>query len=263
MTNNMGVAAMTKNTSFRGLTAAALAVSALFAAQPAAADIIEINNFWAGSGVATINFTGTNWLTGQKVSGLQESGGSGGFKTYDLTTDPNKQNAFQSFCVNIFNSFSFSVDSNDKQQPATIISTSAAADLGQLYTNHHAEIDSTSSSAENEAAFQLAVWEIVNEQSQGDTSYDLNAGTFKASGTGSSLAQSWLSELYGANTTSEYAANIWTVQSMITTGHGYAQDLVTFSPIQTPVPEPETYAMMLVGLGLLGFSARRKNQNFV
>ena len=29
----------------------------------------------------------------------------------------------------------------------------------------------------------------------------------------------------------------------------------------SPVPEPETYAMLLVGLGLLGFSARRRNEN--
>lgn len=28
-----------------------------------------------------------------------------------------------------------------------------------------------------------------------------------------------------------------------------------------PVPEPETYAMMLAGLGLLGFAARRKQKN--
>jgi hypothetical protein len=28
----------------------------------------------------------------------------------------------------------------------------------------------------------------------------------------------------------------------------------------TPVPEPETYAMMLVGLGLIGGIARRRKQ---
>jgi hypothetical protein len=241
------------NINFRGLIAAALAAAALCAAQPAAADIIEINNFWAGAGNVNISFTGTNWHDGSTVTGLNEYGGSGGFKTYDLTTDPNRQNAFQSFCVDIFHSFGFVVDSKDTLQPASIISATAAADLGRLYTNHQADISSTSSSANNEAAFQLAVWEIVNERSG---AYNLNGGAFKASGTGSSTAQTWLNEL-ATPSASNYAANIWTVQSMITTGNGYAQDVVVFAP----VPEPQTYAMMLVGLGLLGFSARRKNQN--
>lgn len=31
-----------------------------------------------------------------------------------------------------------------------------------------------------------------------------------------------------------------------------------YAPLTTVVPEPETYAMMLVGLGLLGFTARRR-----
>lgn len=34
----------------------------------------------------------------------------------------------------------------------------------------------------------------------------------------------------------------------------------SLAPITTAVPEPETYAMMLAGIGLLGFAARRKNQ---
>jgi len=33
------------------------------------------------------------------------------------------------------------------------------------------------------------------------------------------------------------------------------------SPVVTSVPEPETYAMMLAGLGLLGVMARRRKQN--
>ncbi len=245
---------MTNSKGFRDLSVAALAATALFVAQPAAADTIEINNFWAGSGSATIDFTGTDWHDGSTVTGLHEVGGSGGFKTYNLTTDPNRQNAFQSFCVDIFSSFSFAVSSIDKLQPATIISSVVAADLGRLYTNHHAEIDSGFSSAENESAFQLAVWEIVNEGASGSSSYNLLGGAFKAAGTGGSLAQKWLNELSIASA-SEYVANIWTVQSMVS-GKGYAQDVVVFAP----VPEPQTYAMMLVGLGLLGFSARRKNR---
>jgi hypothetical protein len=239
------------NTNFRlhGLTVG-LAVAVLFAAQPAAADTIELNNFWAGSGTVTIDFTGTNWHDGSTVTGLHESGGSGGFKTYDLTTDPGRANPFQSFCVDIFHSFNFIIDSNDVLKPATIISSQADVDLGRLYTNHQADIALTGSSATNEAAFQLAVWEIVNERSG---AYSLGGGQFSATGTGSALAGTWLSEL-GTASSSAYTANIWTVQSMLSVGQGYAQDVVVFAP----VPEPQTYAMLLVGLGLIGFSARRK-----
>lgn len=241
---------MSKNIKRSGLPFAAIAIAALFTAQPAAADTIEINNFWAGSGNVTIDFSGINWHNGSTVTGLHEYGGSGGFLTYNLSTDPLRKNGFQSFCVDIFSSFSFAVSSTDVLKPASIISSQAAVDLGRLYTNHHAAIDSRSSSAANEAAFQLAVWEIVNE---GSGSYMLNNGNFKATGTGSALAQTWLSELSTASA-SNYNANIWAVQSMITSGKGYAQDVVVFAP----VPEAQTYAMMLAGLGLIGFSARRR-----
>jgi hypothetical protein len=49
-------------------------------------------------------------------------------------------------------------------------------------------------------------------------------------------------------------------------GNGGFADLstVTFNTPVAPVPEPETYAMLLVGLGLIGFMARRREGfNFV
>jgi hypothetical protein len=171
-----------------GFSMAAFAVTALFAAQPAAADIIEINNFWE-SGAATFNFSGMDWHNGSNVK-LGETGGADNI-----------------------HSFGFAVDSNDIEQPAKVISSMEAVDLGRIYTNHPADIDLTYSSA---------------------------------------LAQMRLKEL-GIPSASNYAANIWTEQSVITRGH--AQGAV----VVAPVPKPQTYAMMLVGLGLLGVSVRRKN----
>jgi hypothetical protein len=39
------------------------------------------------------------------------------------------------------------------------------------------------------------------------------------------------------------------------------KDGVSLSTVTTPVPEAETYAMMLVGLGLVGFMVRRRNRS--
>ena len=57
---------------------------------------------------------------------------------------------------------------------------------------------------------------------------------------------------------------LWNGSAFVTTDigpfPGQAEDgiFVTADIIQNPVPEPETYALMLAGLGVLGFVARRK-----
>jgi hypothetical protein len=53
-----------------------------------------------------------------------------------------------------------------------------------------------------------------------------------------------------------YMAKVWgtTVDTRLIPGH----PSYSFSLVAVPVPEPETYAMMLAGLGMMGFIARRR-----
>jgi len=52
------------------------------------------------------------------------------------------------------------------------------------------------------------------------------------------------------------------VTAVIGSFPGQAEDgiFVTADIIRNPVPEPETYAMLIAGLGVLGFAARRRKQ---
>jgi hypothetical protein len=232
---------------------AALAGTVLLAAQSAMADTIQLSSFWAGSGSASINFQGTNYHNGATVSVI-EGGGSGGFKTNDLTTSPAGGNSFQAWCVDIFHSFSFPISTVDVLKSAvSIFGTTKANDLGRLYTIAGSSVSSTGTSAANSSAFQLAVWEIVNETA--GSFYNLGSGAFKVSGTGDSIAQGWLNTLNTTSTASAYSVNIWSVTGQGASGMG-AQDVAVFAPI----PEPETYVMLMAGLGLMGFVARRRQQ---
>ena len=48
----------------------------------------------------------------------------------------------------------------------------------------------------------------------------------------------------------------------ITTSYAlYGLDSVRFVTVESPIPEPETYAMMLAGLGLLGMKFKRKQKS--
>ena len=107
-----------------------------------------------------------------------------------------------------------------------------------------------SGSSLNSAAFQLALWELAKDDGK------LSSGIVQStSGTDSAvvtLASSMINNAKnGVAGPNQYSFNLYT--------SGKNQDyLVASMSSVTPVPEPETYAMLLAGLGLIGFTANRR-----
>jgi hypothetical protein len=73
-------------------------------------------------------------------------------------------------------------------------------------------------------------------------------GAFTGPGTYHALLSGWSSDSLSGTGNASYFTNI--------TMDGYAK--VTYTYTTLPVPEPETYAMLLAGLGLVGAIARRR-----
>jgi hypothetical protein len=163
--------------------------------------------------------------------------------------------SFTAYCVDLNQSFSWN-------SPFAVTTYSASVDFGavkadamnRLYTQHVSEVDTVTESA----AFQLALWEIVSESPGGANSLSRrspNRGSFyiKSSSDGGAarnLANSWLAGL-GSGATGGYQLTVL--------HNAFKQDQL----MAIPVPEPETYATMLAGLGLLGVAVRRRQSNAV
>jgi hypothetical protein len=238
----------------------AAAVGGLFGSQAAKADNINLYGWWGGyrwDASMTLGAGLVNYHDNSVLGSTQSFGpfGAGGFDVVDNTTST----SFQGWCVDVFHDFYF--NSSTSQGSAvlntatSVFGSTIATDLGRLATEAYSTVGTptgspTAAQDDYSAAFQLAVWEIVNENAPGG--YDLTTGNFMAAAGGNAvaIAQGWLSNL---PTVSHYNVDIWSIQDNGASGWG-PQDVAVFSP----APEPETYALMLAGLGLMGLVARRR-----
>lgn len=219
---------------FRPSFAAAL-IAGLLSSTAALADAVTITGFQWGSSDIDTSMSGT-------VSVGQFKGTLNG-------------NAFVTYCTDLHETFNWNTPYTN-YFPAANGSTygftaAQALTLGKLYTVADAQVDTRDESV----AFQLAVWEALY-----DSTYEVR----NVAGRGSFYVES------GGNLAQKTLANAWLAQA---SALGSSQFNVTrLASVDAPqrndghqdfilvnrVPEPQTHALMLAGLGAMALVARRR-----
>jgi len=203
----------------------------------------------APASAATLNLTGyaNGGPSSVSVASPSYSGGAGQFQG---TLDGN---AFKTFCAEIGQDFNF----NTTYTYSIISGTTAWTNpvylgLSRLVTWLAAN-PTFNNTPDKSAAMQSAVWEVIYETSG---TYDLLGGTFKVLNTSPAGTRAAVNTLNG-----EWGNINTTLPTLFADKltNANRQDFL----LTTPVPEPEAFAMMLAGLGLVGAIARRRSRTTV
>lgn len=218
----------------------ALAAAAVlsFAAPHAATAATQVNitnsTFAVGSNSGVLHFAGSPF------DGLGVSIGE--FKLTGTTVGTGTSATFYTYCVDIMHA----------------LSTPGVFDivpLSQMYTGLKATninkilANTNATNATEAAAVQLALWEVTFETSG---SFNVNSGAFNITG-GDSGAARTLANTYLSN------LNSWNVSSTQTAQLLYNPNLQS-QVYLAPVPEPTTWAMMIVGFGVVGAAMRSRRR---
>ncbi len=161
-----------------------------------------------------------------------------------IGTTSSNGTSFQAFCIDPFQYSSHSALQYTAYSNLDTLGSTKAGYIANLYSQSYA---STSGNDLNSAAFQLALWELAKDDGV------LTTGAVQTtSHTSSALVNAANSMIYNA----EHSGSGSTQYSFSLYTNGSQQDYLVASV--SAVPEPATYAMLLAGLGLMGFTARRR-----
>ncbi|WP_371056002.1 VPLPA-CTERM sorting domain-containing protein [Rhodosalinus sp. K401] len=163
---------------------------------------------------------------------------------------------FVAFCLDIFNNLNLGTrgDYEVTTTPYIGATTSSPGDISdrigdvqRLFNTAYAGVDLSDDN--QSAGFQLALWEVVFEDSVSSTGFDLASGDFTVTNASSSLrntAQGYLDGIFGANTGNYQLTYLESTQG--------GQNLVTMAPI----PLPAGGVLLLGALGGLAVARRRR-----
>ena len=156
--------------------------------------------------------------------------------------------SFMAWCIDLQQSFSFGTPYEYSMDPVGAHFSPAGVDaLSRLFTAAQGFVVDSATSA----AMQAAIWEI--EYETGNGGFDLFGGSFMAA-----LQSPTAATTSAFNTVNGYLMTLESYSANYrfeVLGSGENQD---FLIAIGPVPEPETWAMLVAGFGALGWAARRK-----
>lgn len=126
-----------------------------------------------------------------------------------------------------------------------------------IYDTYYKEVAFTFSNTNQSAAFNTQDYPAWGPQSGSGMYYRL----FNIDTTNLAAGNAIHFDLYNTNLKETCKQGLCTTSALTTQKAPFSHDAQSMTSVVTPVPEPETYVMLLAGLGLLGFSARRRNKH--
>lgn len=219
----------------------------MFARAAAAATAAAVLTFASGSALAASNLTVVDSHSAALITASGGAFGSGSGISPTLWQVKYDSNTFLAFCLdphvavsNVANNYSSSA-------------FAASDSVKRLYEGYYSSATSDLST-KNFAAFQLALWELNNDSAHATAGDNANllAGDLKFRNLNNAVVKEANNMLSVAKGNGQIK-NLYNYTSLVSVNPA-SQTLLSVSP----VPEAQTWAMMVAGLGLLGFMARRR-----